>query len=156
MQALRTGELCPAGWRPGQPTLTGRDEYLAKAFPELPEDVLAETAERSKRITVAPGEVVFHQGDAPDGFYVVANGEAEVVRRRSDDTEIMLSTLGPGEFFGEIGLLTEARRTASVRAKTELVLLSLDWNAFREMVEASEPTARDLAEIVRERLAATR
>lgn len=155
LQALRTGELCPAGWKPGQPTLTGRDEYLARAFPRLPEGVLAETAGRSKMTTFAPGEVVFHQGDAPDRFYVVAKGEAEVIGLRPDGSEVLLSTLEPGEFFGEIGLLTEARRTASVRARTEMILLSLDWEAFREMVEASEPTAADLAEIVRARLAAT-
>ncbi len=153
LQALRTGELCPAGWKPGQPTLTSTDHWLAKAFPRLPEGVLAEAAKRSQTVRFAPGQVVFRQADAPDRLYVIVRGEVDVVRRDPDGGETSLTTLGAGDFFGEIGLLTEARRTASVRAKTDLELLALDWDAFRQMVEASEPTAKDLAEIVRERLA---
>ena len=153
LQALRTGELCPAGWKPGQATLTSTDDWLAKAFPRLPERVLAETAKRSQTVEFSEGQMVFRQGDAPDRLYVIVRGDAEVVRNDPDARETLLTTLGPGEYFGEIGLLTEHRRTASVRAKTDLELLALDWDAFRQMIEASEPTAKDFAEIVRARLA---
>ncbi|MBI3660524.1 redoxin domain-containing protein [Candidatus Acetothermia bacterium] len=155
LQALRTGELCPVGWKPGQATLTSYDEWLAKALPRLSKELLVQTTQKLQTVKFSAGEMVFERGDAPDHFYIVVRGEVEVIRRDPHGREQILSRLQPGDFFGEIGLLTEARRTAAVRAKTDLEVLALDWDAFRKVVEASEPTSTDFAKIVRERLAKT-
>ena len=152
MQALRTGELCPAAWKPGDSTIKGHDEWLAKALPRLSKEVLLEAAENLQTVRFKAGEVVFKQGDTPDFFYIIASGEAEV-RHGANREQQIIATLKPGDFFGEIGLLTEARRTAAVRAKTDLELLALDWDAFRKVVESSESTGADFAEIIRDRLA---
>ncbi len=77
------------------------------------------------------------------------------MRTRPDGEEEGLATLGPGQVFGEIGIPTEARRNASVRAKTNARVLALGWNDFKELVEASEPTAKDFAEIMKNRLTET-
>jgi alkyl hydroperoxide reductase subunit AhpC len=127
LRALRTGELCPADWQPGQPTLTAADEQLARAFPRLDGQRLADVSGRA--------------------------GEADIVRRRDDGGEGRVATLGPGEHFGEIGLLLEARRTASVRARTDLELLALDRDAFRELVVSEEEAGADVASIARARIA---
>ena len=153
LRALKLGELCPVNWRPGEATLTHHDELLARAFPRLSEEILAETAKRAPTLQFDAGDTVVKQGEPADALYVVVDGQADVVRRDWDGGERVLAQLGPGEFFGEIGLLTESRRTASVRAATRLKLLALDRDSFRAAVEASDPTRADLAAIVRERLA---
>jgi len=151
LQALRTGELCPVDWKPGQATLTSYDAWLATALPRLTKDVLAATTNRLQAVTYGAGDTVFQQGDAPDRFYIIADGEAEVVRRGPDGQPHTLATLEAGDYFGEIGLLTEARRNASVRAKSPLKVVALGWDDFRGVVESSDPTRADFAEIMRRR-----
>ncbi|MCH8900550.1 MAG: cyclic nucleotide-binding domain-containing protein [Acidobacteria bacterium] len=153
LQALRIGELCPVGWKPGQSTLTSYDEWLAKALPRLSKEVLVKTTEELQTVTFSAGEIVIEQGDDPDHFYIVVSGEVEVIHRDSSGEEKILATLQSGDFFGEIGLLTEARRMATVRAKTDLEVLTRDWEMFKKVVKTSEATAADFAEIIRERLA---
>jgi len=152
LQALRIGELCPVGWRPGQPTLTSYDEWMAKALPRLSREALVKATGELQTVTFSAGEIVFEQGAAADRFYIVESGEVEVVRL-SLRREKVLATLQPGDFFGEIGLLTETRRMATVRAKTDLKLLTLDFETFKKVVVDSDDTTNDFAEIIRIRLA---
>ena len=153
LQALRIGELCPVGWRPGQPTLTTYDEWMAKALPRLSREALVKATGELQTVTFSAGEIVFEQGAAADRFYIVESGEVEVIRHSESGDQKILATLQAGDFFGEIGLLTEARRMAAVRAKTDLKLLTLDFETFKQIVVDSEKTTMDFAEIIRERLA---
>jgi peroxiredoxin 2/4 len=155
LQALRTGELCPVGWKPGESTLTTYDEWLAKALPRLSKQVLVETSQKLQTTKYSAGQTVFEQGDAPDRFYIISHGEVEVIRRRRDGQQKILAVLHPGDYFGEIGLLTEARRNASIRAKTDVELLAMNWDDFRRVIESSEVSRKDFAEIMRDRLAQT-
>src|SRR5213080_5468261 len=123
-----TGELCPVDWKPGQSTLTTYDEWLAKALPRLPKQVLVDATKKLQTIKYSAGQMVFEQGDAPDRFYIISSGEVEVIRRKRDGSEKILAVLHPGDYFGEIGLLTEARRNASIRAKTNVELLAMSWD----------------------------
>jgi MFS family permease len=70
------------------------------------------------------GATVFEQGDEGDSFYVIERGEVEVIG------EGRAFTLGPGDGFGEIALLRECQRTASVRATTALTLCALNRRMF--------------------------
>jgi len=72
------------------------------------------------------GEVVFRQGDKGDLVYVIVSGEVEAVREDPDGgEEHVLATMGPGEYFGEMALLSDAPRTATVRAVTELDAIAM-------------------------------
>jgi peroxiredoxin (alkyl hydroperoxide reductase subunit C) len=153
LQALRTGRLCPAGWKPGEPTLAMEDEHLSRAFPRLDEGLLADVRDRAVSVRYPAGYIVIEQGGPADQVFVITSGEAEIHQQGADGSEELLSTLGPGEHFGEIGLLLEARRTASVRAASDLELLALDRDAFRSLVETSGPARDELASIARARLA---
>jgi hypothetical protein len=155
LQALRTGELCPVDWKPGQSTLTTYDEWLAKALPRLPKQVLVDATKKLQTTKYSTGQMVFEQGDTPDRFYIISRGEVEVIRRKRDGSEKILAVLHPGDYFGEIGLLTEARRNASIRAKTDVELLAMSWDDFRKVIESSEASRKDFADIMRERLAQT-
>ena len=85
---------------------------------------------------------------------MITKGEVAVTRRTPEGEEIELATLSPGQFFGEVGILAETRRTATVRAIGDVELLALSWQEFQQILERSDPTNRDFSEIVQERLGA--
>jgi alkyl hydroperoxide reductase subunit AhpC len=153
LRAFRTGALCPADWAPGKATLTAEDDWLAKAFPDLTGPGIDALAERAEKVSLAAGETIVAEGDPADRFYVIARGEVAVSRRSPEGEEIDLATLGPGQFFGEVGILAETRRTATVRAIEDVELLALSWEEFQAALEQSDSTHRDFSEIVHERLA---
>jgi Cyclic nucleotide-binding domain len=108
-------------------------------------DNLAANVEHA-RVTV--GEDVFRQGDAGDRFYVIENGEADVV----GDGRVV-NTLGPGDCFGEIALLRDTPRTATVRARTALGLYSLARPEFLLAVGGFSASSREADALLHDRLA---
>jgi alkyl hydroperoxide reductase subunit AhpC len=153
LRAFRTGALCPADWVAGEATLTSEDDWLAKVFTHLAGPSLHALVEHAEHISVPAGDTIIAEGDPADRFYVITHGEVVITRRTSEGEEIQLANLAPGQFFGEVGILAETRRMATVRAIDDVELLALSWQEFQEVVEQSDPTARDFSEIVRERLA---
>ena len=91
-------------------------------------------------LEVAAGDPVFEQGDVGDRYYVVESGQVDVV---GDGR--LLATLGAGEGFGEIALLRHSARTASVAARTDVRLRSLDADCFLTVVLGYTPSAREAA-----------
>jgi lipoyl-dependent peroxiredoxin subunit C len=153
LRAFKTGALCPANWSPGTATLTSDDDWLEKVFPHLAEPALDALADAAEKVSYGPGEAIVEEGGVADRFYVIAGGEVAVTRRTPEGDEVELATLGPGQFFGEVGILAETRRTATVLAVDDVELLSLDWTTFQSALEESDPSSRDFAQIVKERTA---
>ena len=136
------------------------DEWLAQAFPHLPEERLVDMTDRVQSVRFSAGETVVRQGDPADRMYIIVRGRVAIARQSVGDDgrpgrEVEVGTLGPGQVFGEIGLLANTPRTASVRAATALELLAVDRETFRALLEHSEATAADLQELSRRRLSAT-
>jgi MFS family permease len=100
-------------------------------------------------VDFAAGQEVFHQGDQGDRFYVIDAGEAEVI-----DGRLLITTIGPGECFGEIALLRGVARTTTVRARTALRLYTLDRCDFLAAVGGYSSSAHEADELVAGRLAA--
>jgi hypothetical protein len=96
------------------------------------------------------GDVIVREGDLADRFYIIESGRVEGTRYSSDGDVHVLS-MGAGQYFGEVGLLATKTRTATVRSVSEARLLSLDRVQFQALVDASEPTAQDLAQVVSDR-----
>jgi MFS family permease len=94
-------------------------------FAMLPEPVLERLAREAARVEAAPGQVFIREGDPGELFYVIESGTVEVTKdgRR-------LASLGPGDFVGEIALLRDVPRTASVTATSPCVLQALDRTQF--------------------------
>ena len=82
----------------------------------------------------APGRVVIHEGDAGDKFYVIARGSLEVLKGDMESSP-RVSVLQDGDYFGEVALLRDVPRTASVRTLTGCVLLSLQREPFQALIE---------------------
>jgi MFS family permease len=118
-----------------------RDQEIAllhgvPMFRPLPLPVIEQLARGLEPVTAPAGQVVFNQGDAGDYFYVIESGEAEVI---GDGRRV--ATLQPGQAFGEIALLRQVPRTATVRAATELRLQALTSDHFLPIVTGFTPSA---------------
>jgi alkyl hydroperoxide reductase subunit AhpC len=153
LRAFRTGALCPVDWAPGKATLTSDDAWLEKVFPDLAGPALDSLAGHAEKLWYSDGVSIVAEGDDANRFYVIAKGEVAVTRRTPEGEEIELATLRPGQFFGEVGILAETRRTATVRAIGDVELLALSWQEFQETLEQSDRTNREFSEIVQDRLA---
>jgi CRP-like cAMP-binding protein len=100
-------------------------------------------------VEVAAGDEVIHQGGQGDCFYVIEDGRAEVI---GDDR--LIRTLEPGESFGEIALLRDTGRTATVRAGTTLRLRRVERDDFRTTVTSYASSEREADALVLDRLRA--
>ena len=94
-------------------------------------------APRADEVELEAGRVIVREGDWPYEFFAIESGTAEV--RRGDQ---LLAELGPGDFFGEMGLVGDTRRNASVIASAPLKVVVMTAQAFRQ-------TARELPEVAR-------
>lgn len=103
-------------------------------FSDLPHAVAGVMARRLRYQTYQAGNEVIKQGSEGDQFFIVVDGEVDVVAEQADGSEQFLATLGPGESFGEAALLLNTPRTATVRARTALRVLSLDRATFEQVV----------------------
>jgi len=84
------------------------------------------------------GEEVIKQGDDGDVLYVVDSGELDCFKVFSEGAdETFLKTYGPGDAFGELALLYNAPRAATIRAKQDAILFSLDRETFNNIVKVS-------------------
>lgn len=84
--------------------------------------------------SLAPGEVLFEQGDVGDLVYVVDTGEVEVLRRRADQQDERLGAFGPGDYFGELAPTFGLRRSATARATVASTVTGYGVKDFRELV----------------------
>ncbi len=117
----------------------------------LPESTLIRLLDGSEPVALVEGEVLFSQGEEPDGLYVVVEGELEVLRRSGRD-EFPLATSRRGDLIGELALARGGTRTATVRAATPARLLLLDAEAFIDLL-TDRDSARSLLDLVTRRLA---
>jgi len=97
-------------------------------------------------VDVPPGKVLCCEGKTADEFFVIEEGTAKVVRGGQ-----YLDELGPGDFFGEMGLLDNAPRNADVIAETPLTLLVLRRAALKELERDAPALARRLRRSVEQR-----
>jgi MFS family permease len=117
-------------------------------FAPLPGVTLEHLATRLVPLRIEPGRIVVREGDPGDRFYVVAEGTLDV-----SEYGRTISELGAGGYFGEIALIRDVPRTATVTAKTPVVLYALDRDDFLSAVTSHEPSAEAAEEVVSARLA---
>lgn len=121
-------------------------------FADCPPEQLAGLADRLHPVQAAVGEVLMHQGEPAVSFVLIATGTAEV-SHVGEDGEDVLSTVGPGAIIGEIALLRDMPRSATVTAVTELSGYRGDEKAFAAMADLPRVSER-LLRTARQRMAA--
>jgi hypothetical protein len=117
-------------------------------FAMLGAPVLEDLARALSRLHVSPGETVTREGEPGDDYFLIAGGELEVSIGGSP-----VRALGPGDGFGEIALLRDGLRTATVTATSGATLYSLERAPFLEAVTGSSHAHRAARELVSARLA---
>jgi ABC-type lipoprotein export system ATPase subunit len=131
------------------------DEYLAKALPLLSEDQLIWATHNIETRTYLPGATIIREGTPPDNFYIVTKGRVEVVLQQSSGSEIVVATMGVGQYFGEIALLHGGTHNATVRAgiDTGVDVVALDRDEFDRLVTESPKTAEAIDQVADQRAA---
>jgi ATP-binding cassette subfamily B protein len=104
-------------------------------FERLPDDVLADLAQRLVTENVPEDRLVIQEGDVGDKFYVIVRGSVAVTRHGDGGHEQRLPDLEDGDHFGELALLHDVARSASVRTLTACVFLTLQRGQFNALLE---------------------
>jgi ABC-type lipoprotein export system ATPase subunit len=129
------------------------DETVAQALPLLNHTQMLKVSKLLEHTEIPAGNTIIHQGEHIDKFFMIAQGEVEVVLKPHKRSEVMLGRLDEGEFFGEIELMNGGNSIASVRAMDRPVkLVALPRRDFIEMLEGSPLTQEAITRIVQARL----
>jgi CRP/FNR family cyclic AMP-dependent transcriptional regulator len=128
-----------------------RSVPLFASFSEEPLRLLATVVTRR---SVTRGTIIMAAGDPTDSLYIVLSGRLKVMMSDADGKEVILTIIGPGEFFGEMGLIDDAPRSASVVAIEPCELLAITRRDFKkclaENFEMSMAVMRGLVRRLRE------
>jgi CRP-like cAMP-binding protein len=87
----------------------------------------------SERVAFDAGQILFRQGDMGDAAYIIIDGEAEVLVN-APGGEVLVATLGKNDFVGEIAILCDVPRTATIRARQRLVTLRISKELFLRLI----------------------
>jgi CRP-like cAMP-binding protein len=115
-------------------------------FSGLSKRELAMVAQQTDEIDVEAGAVLAREGDFGHEFFVIIDGTAEVVRGGEP-----IAALGPGEFFGEMALIDDDRRNATVRALSPMKLLVMTRNSFRTVDRSLPQVHATVVEAINQR-----
>ncbi len=127
-------------------------EVLAKVdfLSVIQDDLLSELAARANTRLFSTGELVVRQGEESSELFIVTRGEVSVVLA-VENAEREVSRLGPGQFFGEMALVTGERRKATVKAATECELLVITRVAFEEVLRKAPEAVEALGHVLARR-----
>ncbi len=109
----------------------------------------------SERLTYKPGQLLVKQGDQGDAAYIILEGEAEVVIDQADGSEVVITTLKRYAVLGEIAILCDVPRTATVRAKEKTQTLKITKDLFFRLVQDFPQIGMEVMRILAARLEKT-
>lgn len=127
-----------------------RNAWLAQALSGTEGEVLDDMTARARILTLREGEVLLRQGEVSDAFYVVSRGQLEVLRT-DGGSEQRLAMLGPGAMVGEIGLVDDQPRNATVRATSAAEVVRVDRSDFDAAMARSARAADVVRRVARRR-----
>jgi CRP-like cAMP-binding protein len=116
-------------------------------FADLDQRDLRELSETLKERTFPAGQALAEEGHGGVGFFIIEDGQARVTVGGQE-----VGRLGPGDYYGEIALIAETPRTATVTAETEVKALGLTSWEFRPLVESNASVAWKLLEALAKKL----
>jgi signal transduction histidine kinase len=125
---------------------------IPRAFPGIKPDEIEELIANSQVHSYLPGDILCRENAVEDRFYMILDGEAEVTKHINSSESRLLTTLAPGDFFGEMALIHNAPRAATVAAKTALTTLELDRAAFDRVIHKSTSIAMAMVSQISNRL----
>ena len=122
-------------------------------FADLPPDELDHLMKELEVVNLQPGEILFHEGDPGEHLYIVVKGELEILMAPDTDNEMILNEIHEGEYIGEMSLIQSGgHRSASARARGEVITLSMSRTQFREMLKRHPHLANAMVRVLSQRL----
>ncbi|MBI5877684.1 MAG: SpoIIE family protein phosphatase [Chloroflexi bacterium] len=122
-------------------------------FAALPDADVQALADAMRTLALDTGTLMLHEGDVADRFFVLAEGEVDVIKALGTSDERLLAVRGPGAFIGEMGLLNpERQRTASVRARTPVQMYEMTRADFETVLHRHPLIAYEMVRVVSSRL----
>lgn len=133
------------------------DEILAKralykAFPGIPEGEANQLISKGRISHYPAGTILCLEGRTEDVFYILLQGEVKVTKAIDQDDDRLLKYLSPGDFFGEMGLIHDAPRAASVTSTIESTVLEINKEGFQDVLEESSTVSLAMVREVSRRL----
>src|SRR5215218_6349173 len=123
-------------------------------FADLSEEDLEQLYQMAETVSIPAGQLVLREGDPGDSLYVVLDGQLEVTKRHGMQ-DVLLAVYKAGQFFGEMALLEQAPRSASVRTLRESRLLVISQAAFQTLLSCSPSAPFKILRTVTSRLRST-
>ncbi len=132
------------------------NEYLVRALSTLSQDQLAKMAQRVRPQVYPRNAIIVRQGETGDKFYVLLEGKADVLLNSPGRGQILVGQLFPGNYFGEMALLGNGIRAATVKAPSdsEATVIALDNLTFNDLISDSRELREELSHIVEQRATA--
>lgn len=127
-------------------------KIIPRAFPGIKPDEIEELIANSRVLSYEPGAILCHENEVEDRFYMILEGEVEVTKNINNSESRLLKTLAAGDFFGEMALIHNAPRAATVVAKTTLTTLELDKASFDRVLHKSTSVALAMVSEISDRL----
>lgn len=119
-------------------------KLLHKAFPELSEEDIHTLSQAAGNQSHEAGVDIVREGEAGTTLFVIAQGQVDVFVQANEAQEILIDTIGPGSYFGEMAFLGETSRTATIRARTACQVLAIDEKAFMKVAQVNPYLLRNL------------
>ena len=129
------------------------NEYLVRALSTLTQDQLVEVSRNIKPQIFQPNSTIIRQGEKGNQFYILLNGKADVYLNMPGGSELFVNQLKPGQYFGEMALLGNGVRAATVKASGEgpVSAVALDEKAFNSLVNDSRSLREELSGLIEKR-----
>ena len=121
-------------------------------FAGLNQDQLEAISSFTFQKTFNPGELIVEEGHTGNGLYLILSGETEVVKGLGNEDQRVVARRGPGDVFGEMALLGEWPRTATVRALEKVECLGIDRWVFLTQLERQPQVGIRLLQVLAQRL----
>lgn len=123
-------------------------------FSDLPKNAFIQLMEKMQMRSVLPDEAIIREGDVDDSMFIISSGRVKVTKTSEAGAEIVLAYLTDGAFFGEMALLAQAPRTASVLAVEETVLFEVSRAVLGEVIDSFPSVQGIMMRFYRQRLLA--
>lgn len=132
---LRKSERLPIEYHNGQPTFTAQNLKAIPLFSEFSNDIIDRLVSSFETSEIEIGDLFVEEGVDKQKFFIVAQGQAEVISKGPHGEELRIALLGDGEYFGETDLIDDAESTVSVRAVTPTIFLGLKLSELIKFIE---------------------
>jgi ABC-type lipoprotein export system ATPase subunit len=130
------------------------NNWVARALPSLTHQQMLHATRELKPMHFTPGQRILREAEPSDRFYIITSGRVEIALQRPGGTDVAVTQMGPGEYFGEIELLRGGGNLATIRAKDGPVdVIALDGDDFMDLLGQSDSTRQALEHMAQLRTA---